>query len=221
MPSRASCIDRSLPCLTPATRDLTPATPCKMLPWVPLVSFLPNHRRFWSISAGCSTPKDTIMLRPCWASSGFLVTIRSARYSIQSHHAISMRYLWRSLKALNSTTCWHTFGSLATNCWWLWMGPTTFRPKRSTVPTVSPANSPMARPSIIMPQDGHTKQDCERAGGKRWLAAHAAQVAPHGVTFLGDDLYSNQPFCALVLQHRCNFILTCKPDSHPTFYERV
>jgi hypothetical protein len=41
------------------------------------------------------------------------------------------------------------------------------------------------------------------------------------VTFLGDDLYSNQPFCALVLQHRCNFIFTCKPDSHPKFYERL
>ena len=76
-------------------------------------------------------------------------------------------------------------------------------------------------PEYIMPQDGHAKQDCERAGGKRWLATHAAQVAPHGVTFLGDDLYSNQPFCALVLQHRCNFILTCKPDSHPKFYKRV
>jgi hypothetical protein len=25
----------------------------------------------------------------------------------------------------------------------------------------------------------------------------------------------------LVLQHRCNFIFTCKPDSHPRFYERV
>jgi hypothetical protein len=76
-------------------------------------------------------------------------------------------------------------------------------------------------PEYIMPQDGHAKQDCERAGGKRWLATHAAQVAPYGVTFLGDDLYSNQPFCALVLQHRCNFIFTCKPDSHPRFYERV
>jgi len=50
-----------------------------------------------------------------------------------------------------------------------------------------------------MPRDGHAKQDCERAAGKRWLAKHAARVAPHGVTFLGDDLYSNQPFCALVL----------------------
>ena len=76
-------------------------------------------------------------------------------------------------------------------------------------------------PEYIMPQDGHAKQDCERAASKRWLGAHAAQVAPHGVTLLGDDLYSNQPFCALVVQHRCNFIFTCQPDSHPKFYERV
>jgi hypothetical protein len=76
-------------------------------------------------------------------------------------------------------------------------------------------------PEYIMPQDGYAQQDCERAGGKRWGATHAAQVAPHGVTFLGDDLYSNQPLGALVVQHRGNFILTCKPDSHPKVYERV
>jgi hypothetical protein len=76
-------------------------------------------------------------------------------------------------------------------------------------------------PEYIMPQDGQAKQDCERAAAKRWLTKHAAQVAPHGVTFLGDDLYSNQPFCALVLHHRCNFIFTCKPDSHPTLSERL
>ena len=76
-------------------------------------------------------------------------------------------------------------------------------------------------PEYIMPQDGHDKQDCERAAGKRWLAKHAEQVAPHGVTLLGDDLYSNQPFCALVLQHGFNFIFTCKPDSHATLYERL
>ncbi len=33
-------------------------------------------------------------------------------------------------------------------------------------------------PEYIMPQDGHDKQDCERAAGKRWLAKHAKQVAP-------------------------------------------
>ncbi len=76
-------------------------------------------------------------------------------------------------------------------------------------------------PEYIMPQDGHAKQDCERAAGKRWLSKHAAQVAPRGATLLGDDLYSNQPFCAMALQHRCNFIFTGKPDSHPTFDERV
>jgi len=76
-------------------------------------------------------------------------------------------------------------------------------------------------PEDIMPQDGHAKQDCERAAGKRWLCAHADQVAPHGVPCLGDDLYSNQPLCALVLQHRCNFIFTCKPDSHPKLHERL
>ena len=76
-------------------------------------------------------------------------------------------------------------------------------------------------PEYIMPQDGHAKQDCERAAGTRWLAKHAARVAPHGVTFLGDDLSSNQPFCALVLHNRCHCILTCKPDSPPKFSERL
>jgi hypothetical protein len=76
-------------------------------------------------------------------------------------------------------------------------------------------------PEYIMPQDGQTKQDCERAAGKRWLKKQAEQIAPHGVTFLGDDLYSNQPFCELVLQHRGHFIFTCKPDSHPKLYERL
>jgi hypothetical protein len=32
-------------------------------------------------------------------------------------------------------------------------------------------------PEYIMPQDGHAKQDCERAAGKRWLSKHAAQVS--------------------------------------------
>jgi len=76
-------------------------------------------------------------------------------------------------------------------------------------------------PEFIMPQDGHDKQDCERVAGKRWIDQHARQIAPHGVTLLGDDLYSNQPFCQCALQHGFNFILTCKPDSHSTLYERL
>ena len=75
-------------------------------------------------------------------------------------------------------------------------------------------------PESIMPQDGHGPQDCERAAGTRWLRTHAEQVAPHGVTCLGDALYSNPPLCALVFHHRCTFIFPCNPDSHPKLYER-
>jgi hypothetical protein len=76
-------------------------------------------------------------------------------------------------------------------------------------------------PEFIMPQDGHAKQDCERVAGKRWIHQHAKQLAPHAITLLGDDLYSNQPFCECALEHGFNFILTCKPDSHATLYERL
>ena len=76
-------------------------------------------------------------------------------------------------------------------------------------------------PEFIMPQDGHDKQDCERVAGKRWIDQHAKQVASHGVTLLGDDLYSNQPLCKVALQNGFNFIFVCKPDSHATLYERL
>jgi hypothetical protein len=46
-------------------------------------------------------------------------------------------------------------------------------------------------------------------------------VAPSQATLLGDDLYSKQPFCAVALQQGYHFILTCKPDSHATLYERL
>src|SRR6201993_1105190 len=75
-------------------------------------------------------------------------------------------------------------------------------------------------PEYIMPQDGHAKQDCEQAAGKRWMTHHASTLVPHHVTLLGDDLYSKAPFCALALHQGFNFILVCKPDSHPKVYER-
>jgi hypothetical protein len=76
-------------------------------------------------------------------------------------------------------------------------------------------------PEYIMPQDGHEKQDCEQAAGKRWITHHADALVPHHVTLLGDDLYSKQPFCALALHQGFNFILVCKPDSHPKLYDRL
>ena len=76
-------------------------------------------------------------------------------------------------------------------------------------------------PEYIMPQDGHDKQDCEQAASKRWLHQHAAALAPHQITLLGDDLYSKQPFCSLALEQGFNFILVCKPDSHTKLYDRL
>src|SRR5215813_639565 len=76
-------------------------------------------------------------------------------------------------------------------------------------------------PEYIMPQDGHDKQDCEQAAGTRWITQHASTLVPHQVTLLGDDLYSKAPFCALALHQGFNFILVCKPDSHPKLYERL
>jgi hypothetical protein len=77
------------------------------------------------------------------------------------------------------------------------------------------------RPEFITPQDGHTKQDCEIAAGKRWLEKNAARYAPLKATLLGDDLYAHQPFCRRTLLHDFHFLFVCKPDSHTTLYHYV
>jgi hypothetical protein len=69
--------------------------------------------------------------------------------------------------------------------------------------------------------DGHEKQDCELKAGKRWLEAHGQEYQWLQATLLGDDLYSNQPFCESVLAQKMSFIFTCKPDSHPWLKETV
>jgi hypothetical protein len=76
-------------------------------------------------------------------------------------------------------------------------------------------------PEFIVPQDGHTKQDCEQQAAKRWLSRNSKHFAGHVVTILGDDLYCNQPLCQLLVEHGLHFILTCKPDSHTALYEDV
>lgn len=74
-------------------------------------------------------------------------------------------------------------------------------------------------PECIVPQDGHEKQDCERAAVKRWLAHHHPGYRRRTVTYLGDDLYANQPLCQLIDQTYDQFFLfVCKPDSHTTLY---
>jgi hypothetical protein len=76
-------------------------------------------------------------------------------------------------------------------------------------------------PEFITPQDGHEKQDCERAAIKRWVQRNAECLGRHKHTLLGDDLYACQPICELFLGAGFNFILVCKPDSHVALYEQV
>lgn len=76
-------------------------------------------------------------------------------------------------------------------------------------------------PEFITPQDGHEKQDCEIQAAKRWLETHGDFYAKRGITILGDDLFSRQPFCQLLKDKQAHFILVCKPDSHVNLYETV
>jgi hypothetical protein len=76
-------------------------------------------------------------------------------------------------------------------------------------------------PEFITPQDGNDKQDCEIEAGKRWVGKYGDFYARKGVTILGDDLFSRQPFCQVLKDKKLHFILVCKPDSHPYLYETV
>ena len=77
-------------------------------------------------------------------------------------------------------------------------------------------------PEFIVPQDGHEKQDCERVAAKRWLAHHHGRFSDYSVTYLGDDLYANQPLCQLIAEtYRQFFIFVCKPESHTGLYEWI
>jgi len=73
-------------------------------------------------------------------------------------------------------------------------------------------------PEMITPQDGAEKQDCERNAGKRWLKKWSHLFTPHAITYLGDDLFCNQPFCEAVMAEKQYFIFVCKPDSHVELY---
>lgn len=76
-------------------------------------------------------------------------------------------------------------------------------------------------PEFIVPQDGHDLQDCENAAAKRWLSQHGERYSALNVTVLGDDLYCHQPLCQQLLAQQFNFILVCRPESHPTLYEHL
>jgi hypothetical protein len=76
-------------------------------------------------------------------------------------------------------------------------------------------------PEIISNNDGEEKQDCELKAGTRWLDAHGEEYAWLKPTLLGDDLYSNRPFCEKITGMGWSFIFTCKKESHKWLHETV
>ena len=102
-------------------------------------------------------------------------------------------------------------------------GTTTYSHKMLTPVIVAPGQEKVLPlpPEFIVPQDGHDKQDCENAAAKRWLRKYAACYRATGITLLGDDLYSNQPMCEVLIEEGIPFILVCKPESHPTLYQEL
>lgn len=76
-------------------------------------------------------------------------------------------------------------------------------------------------PEFIRPQDGVEKQDSEITAAKRWLQRHKPWLQKQAAVILGDDLFSHQPFCELLIAAELGFILVCKPDSHTLLYEWI
>ncbi len=146
---------------------------------------------------------------------------------LEQHHLFESFRVLRDqlLIALDGTTYFSSQAIHCPNCLTrqLSNGHTLYYHPAITPVVVCPTHAQVMAlpPEYIMPQDGHDKQDGEQMAGKRWIRHHAHALAPHRVTVLGDDLYSKQPFCAVALENGCNFILVCKPDSHPKLYERV
>lgn len=74
-------------------------------------------------------------------------------------------------------------------------------------------------PEFIQNRDGTEKQDCEINASKRWLK----RKSPLNLLrlFLGDDLYSHEPFCKNIIEKGDSFVFVAKEDSHKIMYEHI
>ena len=101
-------------------------------------------------------------------------------------------------------------------------GTTSYSHKVLTPVLAAPDNNKVIplEPEFITPQDGSTKQDCELNAAKRRIARNSS-LSSRKVIITGDDLFSREPFCNLLLEHGFRFILVCKPSSHTTLYQHV
>lgn len=134
------------------------------------------------------------------------------------------RYAGSTLLSLDGTGYFSSRTIHCDNCSTAVHGDTTYYSHSVLLPAlVQPGKAEILvlEPEFITPQDGAEKQDCERNAAKRWLERNAVHLAGRHITVLADDLHCNQPSCQEMVRHGLDFIMTCKPDSHPTLYEEV
>lgn len=119
-----------------------------------------------------------------------------------------------SSKAIHCGNCNHReLSNGKTNYFHSALTPVVVQPENETVISLEP--------EFIVPQDGHEKQDCEIQAAKRWVEKYGDFYAKRGVTILGDDLFSREPFCQALKNKGFHLNLVCKPDSHTFLYETV
>ena len=73
-------------------------------------------------------------------------------------------------------------------------------------------------PEMIIPQDGTTKNDCERNACKRFLPRFRADLPRLPVIVIEDGLSSNGPHILDLKKHNMRFILGTKPGDHPLMF---
>ncbi len=80
-------------------------------------------------------------------------------------------------------------------------------------------------PEPIQRQDGHTKNDCERNGARRWLEAFRKGHPHLGIIVIEDALSSNAPHIRDLRAAKAHFILGVKEADHQhpfeQFYQRL
>ena len=76
-------------------------------------------------------------------------------------------------------------------------------------------------PEEIRNTDGNTKQDCEINAAKRLIPKIKKAHPQLGLIFVGDDLFSKQPFISDVLAAGNHFIFIVKPKDHKYLMEWI
>lgn len=76
-------------------------------------------------------------------------------------------------------------------------------------------------PEPIQRQDGHTKNDCERNAGRRWLKQFRKDHPHLPVIITEDALGSNGPHVLDLKAAGCHFILGVKPAGHAHLFEQL